>query len=40
MLTDGWTDGKADTYIAPCYKQVRQKPTIKYEYAENLSKSN
>ena len=25
MLTDGRTDGKADAYIAPCYKQVRQK---------------
>ena len=27
--TDGWmdwrTDGKADNYVAPCYKQVRQK---------------
>ena len=22
---DRLTDGKADTYIAPCYKQVRQK---------------
>ena len=28
MLTDGQTEGKADAYVAPCYKQVRQKLLI------------
>ena len=23
QIVDGWTDGKLNSYIAPCYKQVQ-----------------
>ena len=30
-LMDGLTDGKADAYVTPCYRQVRQKLYIRFQ---------